>query len=689
MPELLGMTGAGQQCLKCRQGADGIEVLLRLGQRAQFRIELERIAQKFQSFRRPVLDRSITGHIKICQCVPRIRMERPLQGRGGRLHGLRPPPDIRQINPQTGIVRIQFGKLGHKWLGFLQPVLLPKNSRLDSEGVRLARRQRQGHIGLTQGLVEHFQIEIAGRVLDVFLNFNIHQPEYSTVCNMICQIRLERLANPRYNLTVPPIEQLLEPLLARDGWSLCGTEARRGSRRITFFPTSRVTPALTKSLRAIVRSDAGRFRHIGVVVTTSSDQMNRLRTGRSAGKLPRAFFTSLEELEGESPCKLAQLRAGPRLAGRLALHQSRISSFNATIVANTPVGPTPPVHYRLVFDAPALGDIVPPQFFMMDVLPTRTPLGARAVRRAGWHDAVDWSPQPLLKRPFGLCRAYRPQFPVDYLKRLKLPPALASVLHPPAATRFDLLYKVLPEGVGTPLLPKLRKGDKVHMVGPLGQTFDVRALRAAGIEEVHIIGGGVGMAPLILLVEELRFHSFHVKVFLGMATLESLRYRDELAATFGEKPRDAYVYIDDLLAAGVAPADIFLACDREFPRHVRRIPKDNMFHGLVPEQYRRFLVARSAAGAVQAFTCGPNRMMEVMTEVTHAAGVPLKVLLEKRMGCGFGVCFSCVQKVRRADGTTDYVRVCKDGPIFDAKDIVWKNDDSKQPSANCGCAARS
>ena len=530
----------------------------------------------------------------------------------------------------------------------------------------------------------------------MFLNFNFHRLEYSTNYGPVCQIRLERPANPRYNLSVPPIEQLLEPLLARDGWTLRGTEARRGLRRITFFSANRVTPALTKSLRAIVRTDAGCFRHIGVVVTTTVEQMNQLRTGRSANQLPRALFTSYEELISGTGVPPVRSAIHPEKTGgtpvpllsELALHQSRITSFNATIVANTPVGPTPPVHYRLVFDAPALGDIVPPQFFMMDVLPARTPLGARAVRHAGWHDAVDWSPQPLLKRPFGLCRAYRPQFPVDYLKRLALPPTLASVLHPPAANRFDLLYKVLPEGVGTPLLPQLRQGDKVHMVGPLGRTFDVRTLRAAGIGEVHIIGGGVGMAPLILLVEELRFHSFRVKVFLGMATLESLRYRDELAATFGEKPRDAYVYIDDLLAAGVAPADIFLACDREFPHHVRRIPKENMFHGMVPEQYRRFLAAQPAAAAVQAFTCGPNRMMEVMTEVTAAARIPLKVLLEKRMGCGFGVCFSCVQKVRRADGATDYVRVCKEGPIFDAKDIVWKNDDLKQPSANCGCAAR-
>ena len=494
-------------------------------------------------------------------------------------------------------------------------------------------------------------------------------------------------------LTANTINDLLLPILQRDGWTLCDCEAQCGGRRITFFPANRVTSALTKSLHAIVRQDAGRFRHIGVVVASTVAQMNRLRTGNR----PRAFFTSLEELASAAPTE-------PRLAHA----KSPVASFTAKIIANTPVGPTPPVHYRLVFEAPELGEIQPPQFFMMDVVPARTPLGARAVRRTGWHDAVDWTPQPLLKRPFGLCRAYRPHFPVDYLKRLALPPSLATVLHPPVATRFDLLYKVLPDGIGTPLLTKLRPGDKVHMVGPLGRAFDIRTLRAAGVEEVHIIGGGVGMAPLILLVEELRFHSFRVKVFLGMATIESLRYRDELAATFGEKPRDAYIYIDDLLATGVAPADIFLACDREQPRNTRRIPRANLFHGLVPEQYRQFLrrgalrAPSSVTGIIgkgrtqcaptnkiAAFTCGPNRMMEVMTEMTRAAGVPLNVLLEKRMGCGFGVCFSCVQKVRRADGATDYVRVCQDGPIFDAKDIVWKNDDSKQPSVNCGCAARS
>ncbi len=451
----------------------------------------------------------------------------------------------------------------------------------------------------------------------------------------------------------------IQNLLARDGWTLRGNEATCKSRCITFFTKP------DQDIAGIARRDRNSFRHIAVVIAPTNAKMERFRAPENAGKFPRAFFLSLEELSGTG------------------VPPVRIASFTATIITNTPVGDS---HYQLAFKAPALRDLQPPQFFMMDARPVRAPLGARVVRRNAWHDAVDWTPQPLLKRPFGICRDFHPHFPADYLKRLQLPPSLAPFLHMPAPDHFDMLYKVLPDGIGTPLMAQLKRGDRVHMVGPLGRPFDVRQLRAAGVEEVHVVGGGVGMAPLILFVEALRFYSFRVKVFLGIATLQSLRYRDELAANFGEKPRDAYVYVDDLLAAGVKPADLFVSCDVAPPARIRRIPQENLFHGLVPEQYRRYL--SGATGNLMAITCGPNRMMEVMTGICRQAGVPLKVLLEKRMGCGIGVCFSCVQKVRRPDGAEDYARVCKEGPLFDAKDIVWNNHDSKPPSVNCGCAAR-
>jgi len=476
------------------------------------------------------------------------------------------------------------------------------------------------------------------------------------------------------------MKQLLATILAADGWTLADGAplvARRGHRRIRFFAAS---PAPTRALRKILSADKNKFQQIGVVIATTNVEMERLRAPKAAKKFPRAFFTSLEEL------RRAMARPATDAAGRaIARRPGSIASFDATVITNTPVGDS---HYQLAFKTPALRDLRPPQFFMMDAKPQRAPLGARAICRREQRDAVDWVPQPLLKRPFGICRDFHPQFPPDYLKRLALPPTLSLALHLPAPDHFDMLYKILPDGVGTPMMTKLKRGDRVHMIGPLGRAFDVRQLRADGVKEVHIIGGGVGMAPLITLVEALRFHSFSVKVFLGVATIESLRYRDELAATFGEKPRDAIVYVDDLLAAGVSPRDIYLSFDRAMPRRVRNIPRENLFQGLVPEQYRNIDGTATEHGAVAAFTCGPNRMMEMMAEICGRAKIPLRVLLEKRMGCGVGVCFSCVQKVWRADGSEDYVRVCKDGPVFDAKEIVWNINDSKQPSVHCGCVRR-
>jgi len=134
----------------------GLKIRLRLGHRPQFRINLKRIAQEFQGFLRTILHRAVTGHIKIRKCVPRIRMECPLQGRGRGFNGLRPPADIRQINPKSRIMRVEFGELSHERLRFFQPVLLPENRRLDTQGVGLARRQSQSHIRLAQRLIKHF-----------------------------------------------------------------------------------------------------------------------------------------------------------------------------------------------------------------------------------------------------------------------------------------------------------------------------------------------------------------------------------------------------------------------------------------------------------------------------------------------------------------------------------------------------
>jgi NAD(P)H-flavin reductase len=546
---------------------------------------------------------------------------------------------------------------------------------------------------------------------------------------------------------------LLRRILVKDGWALREVNddvinaiflARKGGRQIAFFFSDQPARKLTAAFCAIQRRDRGQFKLLGVLIAPTTAEMQQSRGVDGAGKFPRAFFASLEEIRRVDPVALGRRSlegsapAEPnsqRFAGRLTLQKleaGRIISFKAEILTNTPVGGPQSSLYRLAFKAPALCDILPPQFIMMDTMPTHVPLGSRAVRRGNLRGAVDLAPRPLLKRPFGICRAFLPHFAPDYVKHLSLPPSLALVLHPPTADHFDMLYKVLPDGIGTPLMTRLKRGQKIDIMGPLGRPFDVRRLRSEGVEEVHVIGGGVGMAPLILLVEALRYHGFTVKAFLGVARLESLPYLHKFT-TIG-KPRNAYAYIDDLLAVGLNPADIYVSCESAVPsRHggiVRGIPRENLFHGPVPEQYRRFLLSchpdpafagegplhasprvtkdsevcrqttdgpqrfRSAQNdtvrkcrSIIAFTCGPNRMMELVAESAGQAGVRLQVLLEKRMACGIGVCFSCVQKVRRPNGTEDYARTCTEGPLFDAKDILWKNDDSKQTSANSCCAA--
>ena len=372
--------------------------------------------------------------------------------------------------------------------------------------------------------------------------------------------------------------------------------AKGNGRTMAFFFSDQPTRKLTAAFRAIQQKDHGRFRSIGVLIAPTTAEMQRLRSARYAKRFPRAFFASVEEireaaapkrsLEGEVRDGLATPVGAP--AEPSSQRSGYAASFQARVLANLQIGGPQSPLWRLVFKAPGMEEILPPQFVMMDTTPKRLPLGSRAVRRGNLRGAVDLTPQPLLKRPFGICRAFLPHFAPDYVKRLTLPPSLALVLHPPTADYFDMLYKVLPDGIGTPLMTKLKRGQKMDMVGPLGRPFDVRRLRGEGVEEVHVIGGGVGMAPLILLVEMLRYYAFPVKVFLGIAGFESIRYRDELGATFGEKSRDAYVYIDDLLAAGVKPADIYVSCDSEVPaedraRHSEGESVSRLGAGTVPE----------------------------------------------------------------------------------------------------------
>ncbi len=91
------------------------------------------------------------------------------------------------------------------------------------------------------------------------------------------------------------------------------------------------------------------------------------------------------------------------------------------------------------------------------------------------------------------------------------------------------------------------------------------------------------------------------------------------------------------------------------------------FHGFVTQLVERHL---GTDGPSHVFGCGPQPMLQALADVAKRHGVPCYVSLETPMACGVGICFSCVTKIRTADGW-DYRRVCVEGPVFDAAKVCW------------------
>ena len=74
---------------------------------------------------------------------------------------------------------------------------------------------------------------------------------------------------------------------------------------------------------------------------------------------------------------------------------------------------------------------------------------------------------------------------------------------------------------------------------------------------------------------------------------------------------------------------------------------------------------------ILALACGPGPMLKALANITSKFRMPMKVLMEKRMGCGIGVCMSCVCRTKN-NNEEQYSRVCTEGPLFDSEEIVWE-----------------
>ncbi|HHT9104763.1 MAG TPA: iron-sulfur cluster-binding protein [Candidatus Wujingus californicus] len=449
--------------------------------------------------------------------------------------------------------------------------------------------------------------------------------------------------------------------------------AQNDNKKILFCFDDQEAAFLKRVSGEVKNFDNGEFKNICVMIVRSMERIQTHRQVVKADEWPRGFFMCFPEIQRKSE-KINEkeyLKLCARTPRSDPPKRSKIMSVTAKVSDNIPVGNESPNHYKLRFKTPKGFNIIPGQFIMMATDPQRHDTVASPMSWDNLKSSFKIEPTSYLKRPFGIHRAFYPHFDTDYLQKLSLPPALATVLHTVFPNKFEIFYKVLTNGVGTKELTRLRKGDKIQIIGPLGNSLNMRDIRDKGFEEIHVIGGGVGMAPLIFMVQALRYYSYKVKAFIGTEKIGTLKYKhdsDGLGATFSEEPRDATLYIDDLKDIGINQADIYVSSTTT--EDIKQmITKKNFYNGFVSAQYNDYLQRTRPKKKILAFSCGPVGMMKALALITTEYEIQLKVLIEKRMACGIGVCLSCVCETKTGEG--NYSRVCTDGPIFDASEILW------------------
>lgn len=215
---------------------------------------------------------------------------------------------------------------------------------------------------------------------------------------------------------------------------------------------------------------------------------------------------------------------------------------------------------------------------------------------------VDDSPTTFLRRPISINH-------VDYEKN-------------------ELWLLVATIGDGTRRLSRLQKGDVLNCVLPLGNGF---TMPTSPSEQILLVGGGVGVAPLLYFGERIKAMGGKPTFLLGARSAKDLLEMDLFRAV-----GDVYVTTED------------------------------------GSEGEKGFVTNHSVLSRQKFdrisTCGPKPMMMAVARYATSAGVECEASLENMMACGLGACLCCVEKT-----TEGNLCVCKEGPVFNIRRLLWQN----------------
>jgi dihydroorotate dehydrogenase electron transfer subunit len=209
-------------------------------------------------------------------------------------------------------------------------------------------------------------------------------------------------------------------------------------------------------------------------------------------------------------------------------------------------------------------------------------------------------------------------------------------------------------GKGTEWLSRRLKGEFLDILGPFGNGFIINE----GINLILIVARGIGIAPLYAVGEEIRKKDTKrkISILMGARLKERIFYKSECKG-LGE----VFLYTDD---------------------------GSKGFHGRAPDLLVHLLEKKQLPEKFSLYACGSAQMLKELADLSVRFGFDGQVALEDHMGCGFGACLSCAcplipQYIRRnhqwekpalqwsEDRSQVYSLICKDGPIYDLKEVDW------------------
>lgn len=196
--------------------------------------------------------------------------------------------------------------------------------------------------------------------------------------------------------------------------------------------------------------------------------------------------------------------------------------------------------------------------------------------------------------------------------------------------QIRLVYRVTGEGTGTEEFSKLKEGDSVKILGPLGNGFTVEEGKTA-----FLIGGGIGVPPMLQLAKDINASGDVPKMQIIMG------YRDENTFLLDEFKEQAESFVSSDNGAVGTKGTV-----------VDAIKANNLKADVI-------------------YACGPTPMLRALRDYADENGMTCYISMEERMACGIGACLACVCKTKEKDhhSNVNNKRICKEGPVFNAKEV--------------------